>query len=181
MENVTVEDCEFGSGHGVLTLGSEATTVRNVTFRRCRVAGDNHLVRFKLRPDTRQLYEHITYEDIVVAGKGGEIFDIRPWQQFVDPRGERQDAIVRGIVLRNITATGLKSVGAIEGNAGDVLEDFRIENVRLEAQDARWSRAAIAGLAIEKFSINGKEITAATPATKSAEPYTPQGVAPKTR
>jgi polygalacturonase len=161
VENVLVENCEFGYGHGVLTLGSEATTVRNVTFRNCRVAGDNHLVRFKLRPDTRQLYDNITYEDIVVQGKGGEVFDIRPWKQFYDPQGQPpQNAVVRHIRLRNITATGLAAVGAVQGNPGDTLEDFQIENVKIKAKDGRWQPDVIKHLSIKNFTINDREVTA---------------------
>ncbi len=181
VENILVENCEFGYGHGVLTLGSEATTVRNVVFRNCKVAGDNRLVRFKLRPDTKQLYENITYENIVVQGAGGELFDIRPWKQFYDPKAqETQNAIVRNITLRNITATGLTTPGAISGNPGDTLENFRIENVSIEAKDARWNRDDLKGLIIKNFTINGKEITPATPAKQTEEkPYTPQGVTPE--
>jgi polygalacturonase len=179
VENVTVENCEFGYGHGVLTLGSEATTVRNVVFRNCKVAGENHLVRFKLRPDTKQLYENITYENITVDGKGGEVFDIRPWKQFYDPQGmPPQNAIVRHIRLRNISATGLASAGAVKGNPGDTLEDFEIENVKIEAKDARWNRAPIKGLTVKNFTINGKaaNMEAATETDDSS--YTPQGVTP---
>lgn len=140
-----MEDCEFGYGHGVRTLGSEATTVRNVTFRNLRVAGDNHLVRSKLRPDTRQLYENITYENIVVNGKGGEVFDIRPWKQFYDPQGQPQNALVRHIRLRNITVTALAAVGAVQGNPGDVLEDFQIENVKIGLKTRVGSRTPSRG------------------------------------
>jgi len=167
VEDVLVENCEFGYGHGVLTLGSEATTVRNVTFRNCRIAGDNHLVRFKLRPDTRQLYEHITYENIVVNGKGGEVFDIRPWKQFYDPQGQGpQQAVVRHIHLRNITATGLASPGEIRGNPGDVLEDFQVENVKMEAKDARWRADHVNGLSLQNVTVNGRALSATETKTK---------------
>lgn len=179
VENIIVEDCEFGYGHGVLTLGSEATTVRNVTFRNCKVAGDNRLVRFKLRPDTKQLYENITYENIVVEGNGGELFDIRPWKQFYDPKAqETQNAIVRNITLRNITATGLTSPGAISGNPGDTLENFRIENVSIEAKDARWNRAPIKSLTVKNFTINGKTASADAAQQTDDSAYTPKGVTP---
>lgn len=177
VENVTVENCEFGYGHGVLTLGSEATTVRNVIFRNCNVAGDNRLVRFKLRPDTRQLYENITYENITIAGTGGEVFDIRPWKQFYDPQGQPpQNAVVRNIRLINITATGLKSPGAISGNPGDTLENFHIENVSIEARDARWNRDPIKGLIVKNFTINGKEANASAAKQTDESTLAPQGV-----
>lgn len=180
VENITVEHCEFGYGHGVLTLGSEATTVRNVIFRNCKVSGENRLVRFKLRPDTRQLYENITYENITIDGKGGELFDIRPWKQFYDPKAqETQNAVVRNITLRNITATGLKTPGAISGNPGDTLENFTIERVSIEAKDRRWNRDKIKGLVVNGFTINGKEANAETDKAKDESSYTPQGVTPE--
>src|SRR6476469_768011 len=63
VDNVLIEDCTFGDGHGVVTLGSEATVVRNVTVRNCVVTGKNAVVRLKLRPDTPQLYENLVYEN----------------------------------------------------------------------------------------------------------------------
>ena len=41
----------------MVTCGSEATIVRNVTVRNCRLGANVPMLRLKLRPDTPQLYE----------------------------------------------------------------------------------------------------------------------------
>ncbi|MEO6392488.1 MAG: glycosyl hydrolase family 28 protein, partial [Pyrinomonadaceae bacterium] len=63
VEHIRVIDCIFERGHGVLTVGSEATIVRDVVVERIKVVGPIALVRLKLRPDTPQLYEDIHYRD----------------------------------------------------------------------------------------------------------------------
>lgn len=66
VENIRVIDCIFERGHGVLTLGSEGTIIRNVVIERAKVVGPIALMRLKLRPDTPQRYENIHYRDITV-------------------------------------------------------------------------------------------------------------------
>ena len=69
VENILVEDCEIGDGNGLITCGSEATIVRNVTARNCVMSGRATLLTLKLRPDTPQHYEHITMDGIKLAGR----------------------------------------------------------------------------------------------------------------
>ena len=38
-EHIRVTDCTFEEGHGVVTLGSEATIIRDVVVENCRVSG----------------------------------------------------------------------------------------------------------------------------------------------
>lgn len=71
VENIRIVDCLFERGHGVVTLGSEATIVRNVTVESIKVVGPISLVRLKLRPDTPQLYENIHYRNITLENSEG--------------------------------------------------------------------------------------------------------------
>jgi polygalacturonase len=127
-ENIVVERCHFGFGHGVITFGSEACKVRNVTVRDCVVEGENNTVRFKFRDDTVQSFENIVFERIDIRNSGW-LFDMKSWVS-------RQDEVlasglpttVRNLVVRDITATGMKSPGIIAATPPAV----RIENVLLE-------------------------------------------------
>ena len=160
VENVLVEHCEFGHGHGVLTLGSEATVVRNVIIRDCRVTGANRLVRFKLRPDTQQLYEHIIYENIRM--EGGEVFDIRPWTQFFDAKdGTPIPSNVRDLHLRNIAVNGAAAVGELGGNPGSTFEDFQFENVSITAKNSNWPANSVKAFSLRNVTVNGHAISAA--------------------
>jgi alpha-L-rhamnosidase len=139
VENIRIVDCLFDLGHGVLTLGSEATTVRNVTVERCTVAGPgtnrNVVVRLKLRPDTPQLYENIVVKDITLDGHGS-IFSIEPWQQFFDLQGQPPPKrAIRNLTVSNIRGTFGK-FGIIHGNEGDVIDRITMENIDVQLTNA---------------------------------------------
>ena len=53
VEHIRVRNCTFKRGGGVLTCGSEATTVRDVVAEDCRITGNVRIATLKLRPDTR--------------------------------------------------------------------------------------------------------------------------------
>lgn len=156
VENILIEDCTFGAGHGVVTCGSEATVVRNVTVRRCRVAGQNNLVRLKLRPDTPQRYENLVFEDITVDG-GGRVFDVNPWMQFFDLRGHPPPRrSVAGVTLRNVTGR-YGSLGRLRGNPGDDLGGFHLENVTLTLADDKFERGEVRDFTARNVVLNGRE------------------------
>jgi alpha-L-rhamnosidase len=150
VENIHIVDCLFDLGHGVLTLGSEATIVRNVTVERCKVAGPgtnrNVVVRLKLRPDTPQLYENITVKDITLDGHGS-IFSIEPWQQYFDLQGQSPPArTIRNLTVSNVRGTFGK-FGIIHGNDGDVIDRITMENI-----DVQLTNAPPADSAVLRFS-----------------------------
>lgn len=102
VEHMLVTGCTFERGHGVVTLGSEATVIRDVIVENCRVGGSIDLARLKLRPDTAQLYEDVHYRNITLAGTG-TLLAIRPWKQYFDLGGEAPPhSIVRNVTLSNI-------------------------------------------------------------------------------
>jgi len=80
VEHIRVTGCTFERGHGVVTLGSEATVVRDVLVEKSRVIGPINLVRLKLRPDTPQHYEGIHYRDITLDSTAGTILQVQPWR-----------------------------------------------------------------------------------------------------
>ncbi len=89
-ENIIIEDCEYGFCHGCLTLGSESVHSRNIILRRIKISQQaNNLLWLKMRPDTPQLYEYITVEDI--TGPVKNFILVAPWTQFYDLKG-REDA-----------------------------------------------------------------------------------------
>lgn len=155
VENILVENCRFGSGHGVVTLGSEATIVRNVVVRDCVVTGWNKLVRLKLRPDTPQTYENLLYENIVFEAEGG-IFDVKPWTQFFDLKGEEPPrSVVRNVTIRNVKGwTG--KWGELVGNPMDTIEDITIENLDMRIENEAMTLGPVDGLTVKNVVVNGK-------------------------
>jgi len=155
VENVLIEHCTFGDGHGVVTLGSEASTVRNVTVRHCTVKGKNNLVRLKLRPDTPQLYENLTYEHITVAGSG-RVFDVKPWTQFFDLKGHAPPSrTVRNVVVRNITGE-YGALGVINGNKGDLIDGVTLADIDLNVAKDDFDLGPVTNLTATNVKVNGK-------------------------
>jgi alpha-L-rhamnosidase len=164
VENILIEDCEMGDGNGLVTCGSEATTIRNVTVRNCTMSGRATLMTLKLRPDTPQHYEHITIENIKLAGTG-RLINVAPWTQFFDLKGlpppSRQ---VNNVTIRNVTGT-YGAFGQLRGNPGDVLKDITLENidVQLTAPQAGSDRLTLGrteNLVVKNVTVNGKPFTA---------------------
>jgi polygalacturonase len=155
VEDIIVEDCEIGDGNGLITCGSEATIVRNVTVRNCLMTGHATVLTLKLRPDTPQHYENITLDGIRLAGSG-RLLNVAPWTQFFDLRGQPPPSRrVNGITLRNISGA-YRTMGVLRGNPGDVLEDFTLENVNITLADEKFILGAVDNLVLKHVSVNGR-------------------------
>ncbi|HVQ36823.1 MAG TPA: glycosyl hydrolase family 28 protein [Pyrinomonadaceae bacterium] len=157
VEHIRVVDCTFERGHGVLTIGSEATIVRDVVVERIKVIGPINLVRLKLRPDTPQLYEDIHYRDITLDSTGA-IFQVRPWTQFFDLKGQRPPkSVVRNVTLRNIKGR-YGSFGEIQGNPGQTaISDIKLENIDVKLKDENLKAVDVKNLRIRNVKVNGKQ------------------------
>jgi alpha-L-rhamnosidase len=128
VENITVEEVECGDGNGLITCGSEATLVRNVSVRNCTMSGRATVLTLKLRPDTPQHYENITLDGITLKGSG-RLINCAPWTQFFDLKGHPPPSRqVNNVTLRNIKGE-YGSFGTLRGNPGDVLRDIVFENI----------------------------------------------------
>jgi polygalacturonase len=157
VENILVEDCDFKSGHGMLTCGSEATVVRNVVVRNCRVGEAIPLVRLKLRPDTPQLYENLLFEDIEADGAQA-VFDVKPWTQFFDLQGhEPPQSVVRNLVVRNLHGS-VRSLGELRGNKGDLIENVTLENISLTTEREKLRTDFADEITTVDVEINGKPL-----------------------
>ncbi|MBU6222552.1 MAG: exopolygalacturonase [Planctomycetes bacterium] len=162
VERVVIEDCIFESGHGALTCGSEATVVRDVTMRRCRLGADVPLVRLKLRPDTPQLYENIVVDDIE-ADDAQAIFDVKPWTQFFDLQGHPpQPSRVRGLTLRNVRGS-FRSLGELRGNPADEITGVSLEGVHVTAEKPRLVRADDQSILCRGVTVNGAAFSLTAP------------------
>lgn len=157
VENIMVEDCVIGDGNGLITCGSEATLIRNVTVRNCRITGNATMLTLKLRPDTPQHYENILMENIQLAGNG-RLLNVAPWMQFFDLKGHAPPSRrVNDITLRNIKGS-FGSMGTLRGNQGDVIEDFKLEDIHLQLMNESFKPGEISRLTIRNVQINGKPL-----------------------
>jgi alpha-L-rhamnosidase len=159
VEHIRVVDCTFERSHGVLTIGSEATIVRDVVVEKIKVIGPISLVRLKLRPDTPQLYEDIHYRDITLDSTGA-IFQVRPWMQFFDLKGQPPPkSIVRNVSVRNIKGT-FGSFGDIQGNPGQTtISDIYVEDIDVQLKNENLKAVDVKNLRMKNVKVNGKPFT----------------------
>ena len=156
VEDILVEDCEFGDGNGMITCGSEATLIRNVVVRNCRITGDATLLTLKLRPDTPQNYENILIDGIRLSGGRGRILNVSPWLQFFDLKGHAPPArTVSQVVIRNVSGKFL-SLGTLFGNPSDTLRDITLENFDLKLTDEKLELGDVKNLEIKNVVVNGR-------------------------
>lgn len=157
VQNIVVTDCDFQSGHGVLTCGSEATIVRNVTVKNSKVGAGIPVVRLKLRPDTPQLYENFVFEDLQLDGAQA-LFDVKPWTQFFD-LGDHEPPVstVQNVVVRGIQGN-LRTIGELRGNPGDVIRNVLLDDIEITAEKSKLVHGKIEGLLVQDVLVNGKPL-----------------------
>ncbi|MDO6412864.1 glycosyl hydrolase family 28 protein [Sphingomonas sp. BIUV-7] len=156
VEGIRVRNCEFRRGNGILTLGSEATIVRDVIVEDCRITGNVKIAALKLRADTPQHYEDIHFRNITLDAAGGTILAIVPWSQYTDLKG----APPPQSVVRNVSLSGIKgrfgAFGAIRGNPGQTtISDIRLEDVDVTLAQPKLEAEGVSGLRFERVRVNG--------------------------
>jgi len=153
VEDILIENCNFGESHGTLTLGSECIHARNITMRNCKVDSNTPILRLKMRPDTYQLFEDITIENI--TGKCGTVISMNPWKQFFDMGGstEKPFGTVRNITMSNIKVE-CKSFGDMQGNPADTVSNIVFKNIIATAESAEL-KSSYVGIKTENVMVNG--------------------------
>ncbi|CAN5703898.1 glycosyl hydrolase family 28 protein [soil metagenome] len=165
VERIHILDCIFEEGGGIVTCGSEATIVRDVNVERCTTRKVT-VLRLKLRPDTPQQYENIHLKDIIMEG-GGVIFNISPWSQYFDLKGQLPPkSVVRNITVTNVTGTGNSSIGKIIGNPDTEFGDVILKNVDVQLKSNALELRNIHTLKFENVIVNG--VAMETPAATAA-------------
>lgn len=159
VEHIRVRNCVYKRGGGVLTLGSEATIVRDVVVENCRIVGNVRVATLKLRPDTPQHYEDISFRNITSETEAGPILAVQPWSQYFNLQGEAPPKSV----VRNVSLTGVKghfaAFGTIRPNPGQTeISDILLKDFDVELPEGK-DKLAVTGVTNLKFEnviVNGK-------------------------
>ncbi len=171
VEDILIEDCEFGDGNGLITCGSEATIVRNVTARNCIISGRATVLTLKLRPDTPQHYENILVENIKGSGTG-RILNVAPWTQFFDLKGEAPPvSAVHGVTIRNVTGK-FGAMGTLNGPKTAAISDINLENFDVTMADNRFPVGKVENLNIKDVRVNGAPLKVEDRSEPAARPST---------
>ena len=156
VEDILVENCTIGAAHASVTLGSESIHARNITIRNCKVDNDCPIFKMKMRPDTYQVFENITVENI--TGKCGSIIDMNPWKQFFDLKGSKEKpyGIVRNISISNINVSS-NNFGDMEGNPSDQVSNVLFKDITATAKTPGFNNI-YKNVKAENVTINGKPL-----------------------
>ena len=141
-----------------MTLGSEATLVRDILVEDCRVTG--HVLNvavLKLRPDTPQHYENVHLRNLHLQSERGAIVSVQPWTQYVDLKGAPPPkSIVRNIRLEGITGR-YGGFGRIRPNPGQTeISDIVFRDIALTLREPKPDIVGASGVRLENVVVNGK-------------------------
>ena len=156
-ENIIIEDCEYGFCHGCLTLGSESVYDHNIILRRIKVTEANNLLWLKMRPDTTQLYEYVTVEDI--EGNGKNFLLVAPWTQFYDLKGRASIPMSYSnhITMRNITFDCNVFFNVKQQEDQYHLSNFTFENLVIQAKNADFHQEYVENFTVKNVKAEKKQ------------------------
>ena len=151
-ENIIIEDCQYGFCHGCLTLGSESVYDHNIVLRRIKVDKANNLLWLKMRPDTPQLYEYVTVEDI--EGNGKNFILVAPWTQFYDLKGRESTPMSYSdhITMRNITFDCDVFFNVTSKPDQYRLSNFTFENLNVTARKTDFHTEYVENFSVKNVS-----------------------------
>lgn len=153
-ERIIVEDCTYGFCHGCLTCGSESVHNRNIIVRRLRVNDGANFLWLKMRPDTPQLYEYITVED--VTAKVMNFITVKPWTQFYDPKGRTDIPKSRGehITMRNCDCE-CDTYFNVEAREDQYhLSYLTFENLRIKANRDNFTEGIVENMTLKNVQVD---------------------------
>jgi polygalacturonase len=152
VENIRISDCTFVRGMGALTLGTEATVIRNVEFKDSTVQGNIPMLRIKLRPDTAgQDYSNVRVHDIKLDGRG-RILSLEPTHGTKVAPDKASKGKISNITVENITGN-FGSFGRFSGAMADV-RDITLRNINVKVSgDTNLDTNQVVNLKLESVNV----------------------------
>jgi len=152
VENIHISDCTFVRGMGALTLGTEATVIRNVEFKNSTVEGNIPMLRIKYRPDTAgQDYSNVRVHDIKLNGRG-RILSLEPTHGTKVAPDKASKGKLSNITVENITGS-FGSFGRFSGAITDV-RDITLRNINVKVSgDANLDTNGVMNLKLENVNV----------------------------
>ena len=161
IEHIRISNCTFGLGNSALTVGSEATLVRDVIIENCKLTGTNKncVLKLKLRPDTEEHYENITARNITVDNPAVQMVSIQGWTQFFDLQGKPAPSqLVTNVILANITGT-MHDFGRVDGPSKSTVSNLAFKNINVKLTNPAVVTRNVKNLKFTNVKINGIAFT----------------------
>lgn len=151
-ENIIIQNCTFVKSHGALTCGSESIHNRNIIFRNSTVDGTDRVLWLKNRPDTPQLYEYITVQNI--SGNATRMLYAKPWKQFykLEAGASQPVSESKHIRMENIQIK-CNVLFDIDVTDADLLSDFTFRNITAETKKGQLDRALFNRVVVENVVV----------------------------
>lgn len=152
-ERIIIENCEYGFCHSCLTCGSESVHNKNILFRDSVADGPYSMLQLKMRPDTPQLYEYITVDNIKC--RVASLININPWTQFFDLKGRKSITLsyAENITIRNSEAECNTFFNVLKNEKQYLLSNFTFKNLTVKAKNIEYSDDAVKNLIMDKSDI----------------------------
>ncbi len=153
--NILIEDCEFGFCHAALTCGSEAISNKNIIMRNCKVNEAMRVLWLKMRPDTPQMYEYISVEN--VRGKAHSLIYVKPWTQFFDLKGRKDVPLSYSdhISLKNIDMD-CNIFFDVAITEYDKLSNFAFKNLIIKTKNAKIDKSIVKSFSLKNVLVNSE-------------------------
>ena len=117
----------------------------------------NNLLWLKMRPDTPQLYEYVTVEDI--EGNGKNFLLVAPWTQFYDLKGRESVPMSYSnhITMRNITFDCNVFFNVKQKEDQYHLSNFTFENLVITAKNADFHQEYVENFTVKNVKAEKKQ------------------------
>lgn len=150
--HVRITDCTFKRGMGALSLGTEATVIRDIEMDHCTVMGKMPMFRLKMRPDTAgQDYQNIRVHDIKLNGKGLILSFELTHGTKATPTPPR--AVIKNISVSDISGT-FGAFGTIANNPNTDISDISLKNIKVSVLgNAELNTNGVTGLKMEDIEV----------------------------
>lgn len=153
-ERILIEDCKYGFCHSGLTCGSESIHNKNILVRRVVLEDIWQLFHCKLRPDTPQIYEYITFEE-VVGSITGSMININPWTQFFDLKGrtDKPKSQIKDIQIKNCSCDCEYFFNVSKDEKEYNLYNFKLTNLHIQAKIKENDYSAVEKIVLENVIV----------------------------
>lgn len=135
-ENIIIENCRFGYGHGGVACGSETSGgIRHVLIKNCIADSGNWApIRFKTQPSRGGFVEDVTFENITIVD-ARQAFELQMEWRMVPPvlPPAKVLPVFRNITLKNIIGK-VERLGIIHGLKDSPVSGVKFINCRVTAQ-----------------------------------------------
>jgi polygalacturonase len=137
-EDILIEECRLGYGHGGIDIGSETYGgIRNVDVRDCVVDNGNlAAIRFKTTPSRSGVVENITFQDIHLRDVR-RAFEINmDWRSSTSVPEKPADVlpVFRNIKLISVSGGPADSAGIIHGLPDSPIDNIKFLNCNVNAR-----------------------------------------------